>query len=114
MEYAEVFHESLKIVSFCPMCRLRYDPLKAEVIGQSDNARLIYIRCQRCSISMMALIALSALGINSAVLVTDANSADIRRLQKREKVTFNDVIEVYQYIQSKRFTQYILHKVHER
>lgn len=95
------FDESIKIISFCPVCNAKYNPLEAKVLEEKDEAHLIHIKCRRCQSCVVALILTSNFGISSMGIVTDLDSDDVLKFKAGQVVSADDVIEIYQLLNSK-------------
>ena len=88
--------EGIKIVSHCPVCHLQYNPVEAKILGEIDNAHLIYIKCQNCSAAVLALISTNHFGISSIGLLTDLDGSEVLNIKNREAVDASDVLDVWQ------------------
>ena len=51
--------EGLKMISHCPVCHYGNNAVEAKVVEESDNAHLVYIKCQRCQSAVLALFSAS-------------------------------------------------------
>jgi len=95
------FDESIKIISFCPVCNAKYNPIEAKVLEEKDEAHLVHIKCRRCQSNVVALILTSNLGISSMGIVTDLDSEDVIKFKSSKAVSADDVIDIYKILQSK-------------
>ncbi|MEK7158588.1 MAG: hypothetical protein AAB733_03395 [Patescibacteria group bacterium] len=91
--------DGLKLVSYCPLCNTRYNPLLAKVVEENDEAHLIHIECRNCGSSIVALVLTGTMGISSVGLVTDLTSEDVQRFKGGNEVTVDDVIDLHQILQ---------------
>lgn len=94
------FNEDLKIVSYCPVCNHRHNPVKAQVLADKNGAHLIYVKCSHCQSAVLAVVSVGNLGVTSVGLVTDLSSDDITKFKNSRPINCDDVIEVH-----KRLTQ---------
>ena len=92
----EPFNESLKIISYCPLCDTNYNPLTAEILERRENAHLMYIRCKKCLSSIVAVVVTGVIGVSSIGLVTDLTVDDVMKFQNAEKLSNDDVLDVYE------------------
>lgn len=97
-KFFNLFDESLKTISNCPVCNNRYNPVEARILIEKDDAHLIYIKCRNCQTAVLAVILANNLGISSVGLVTDLSSDDILRLQKAKPISSDQVIEMHQFL----------------
>ena len=88
--------EGLRFISYCPLCEASYNPLRARVLEERDDAHLVHIQCARCGSSIVALIMNSGLGLTSVGLVTDLTGDDVLRFKDEISLTGDDVLDVHQ------------------
>ena len=96
--FFNLFNDNPSLISHCPVCHFRFDPLEAKVIREGNSAHLVSIQCRHCQASLLALISVGNLGINSIGLVSDLSSEDAVKFQDFPAVSFDDVIETHQYL----------------
>ncbi len=97
---SESWNEGLKLVSFCPICETRYNPMEARMLGKQADAHLLYIQCRKCEHSILALVLVNQVGASSIGLLTDLAYEDILRLRSHQKVTIDDVIATHALLES--------------
>ncbi len=90
------YFEQLRVISSCPVCNRRYQHGVLQVLEEKDDAHLVYLKCQRCRSSVLAVVLANQMGVSSVGLVTDLDSADVLRLRRRSNVSTNDVLDVHQ------------------
>jgi len=88
--------EGLRLISYCPLCEASYNPLRARVLEERDDAHLVHIQCASCGSSIVALVLSSGLGLTSVGLVTDLTSDDVLHFKDVGRVTADDVLSVHQ------------------
>lgn len=86
----------MHFVSRCPFCSAEYDLDGAKVIGEEDDATVVYVTCSRCESSIVAMVAMTGLGIVSLGLVTDMTAEDTKRFFGSRAVTSNELLKVYE------------------
>ena len=96
--FFNLFNDNPPLISHCPVCGIKFNPLEAKVIREGNSAHLIYIKCRHCQASLLALISAGNLGISSVGLVSDLSSEDAVKFQDFPNVSFDDVIEAHQYL----------------
>lgn len=87
--------EELKLVSFCPVCETRYNPMEARVLGKQGETHLIHVQCRKCQNSILALVLVNHVGASSVGLVTDLTYEDVVRFRCAPCVSIDDVIDVH-------------------
>jgi hypothetical protein len=93
------FDENMHMVTRCPFCSAEYDLDGAQVIGEENDATMVYITCSECESSIVAIVAMSGLGIVSLGLVTDMTAEDTKHFMSAEEVTSNELLEVYELLE---------------
>lgn len=91
--------ESMHMVTRCPFCSAEYDLDGAQVIGEENDATMVYITCSECESSIVAIVAMSGLGIVSLGLVTDMTMEDTKRFIGTTQVTSNELLDVYELLE---------------
>lgn len=97
-----LFNDNPTLITHCPVCNLRYDPLEAKVIEEGENAHLVYIRCRDCHSSILAVIVSNNLGISSIGLITDLSADDVLEFKTAQPVSCDDVIEAHQFLSKEK------------
>lgn len=90
--------ETLKLVSFCPVCHYRYNPIEAEILEQNEDANLLHVRCRRCHSTVLALVTMGQMGISSVGLVTDLSGAEVRRIKLAAPVSDTDLLNLHEFL----------------
>lgn len=96
-----LFNGNITLITHCPVCNLRYDPLEVKVLQEGERAHLVYIKCRHCQTAVLALIIANTLGISSIGLVTDLDADDVLKFKSAKTISCDDVIEVHQFLKSK-------------
>jgi hypothetical protein len=90
------FDDNMRVVTRCPFCGADYDLDGAQVIGEENDATMVYVTCSDCESSIIAVVAMSGLGIVSLGLVTDMTAEDTKRFKGTASMTSNDLLLVYE------------------
>jgi len=98
--FAPFFQDSLKIVSYCPLCETHYNPMEAKILETRDDAHLIHVQCRRCFSSIIVLVSANHSGMMSVGMVTDLSAEDVLRFRGSERVTCDDVLNFHELIHS--------------
>lgn len=91
-----LFNDSQTLITHCPVCSVRYYPLEARIIEEGDSNHLVYIKCQKCQASVLAVITTNSMGISSIGLITDLAADDISKFRQAKSIECDDVIEMHQ------------------
>lgn len=95
--------ETLRLVSYCPVCHYHYNPVEAKVLEENDGAHLVYIKCRRCRSAILALIMANNFGISSVGLITDLDSYEVTKFKDIEAIGDDDVLELYEKLAKDQF-----------
>ena len=101
-----VFDDNMQLVTRCPFCSAEYDLDGAQVIGEENDATMVYITCSECESSIVAIVAMSGLGIVSLGLVTDMTAEDTKRFNAEKPVTSDDLLTIYELVQKNHSKAY--------
>jgi hypothetical protein len=93
------FHEGFRLMAQCPLCQNRYQSAEARVLAEKEDAYLLHVPCHKCGSAVVALIFANNLGVNSVGMLTDLTGDEVLSAN-REIVTADDVLEVYEQLQS--------------
>jgi len=94
------FDNNQHFVSRCPFCSAEYDLDGAKVIGEEEESTMVYVSCGDCESSIIAIVAMSGLGIVSLGLVTDMTEEDTKRLKDDEEVNGDDMLNLYELLKT--------------
>lgn len=92
---SERWNDGLRLVSYCPVCETRYNPMEAKMLGEEGETRLLHVQCRKCHHSILALVLVNQVGASSVGLLTDLTYEDVLKFRSNRFVTVNDVIEVH-------------------
>lgn len=90
------FDDNMHFVSRCPFCSAEYDLDGAKVIGEEDDSTVVYVTCSECESSIVAIVAMSGLGVVSLGLVTDMTAEDTKRFFGSKQVTSDELLHIYE------------------
>lgn len=94
------WHDSLRIVSYCPLCEAEFNPMEARVLGENGETHLLHVRCKNCGNALLALVLVTKSGVSSVGLVTDLSYDDVMKFQAGQKVSVDDVLAVHDSLES--------------
>lgn len=94
--------ESLRLVSFCPICNTHYNPLTAQILEEREDAHLVHAVCRKCGSSIVALVLTGGLGISSVGLVTDLNGQEVLKFRNVGAIQPDDVIEAHRLLHTEQ------------
>lgn len=65
---------------------------------------MVYVTCSECESSIIAIVAMSGLGIVSLGLVTDMTEDDTKRFVDSQSVTSNELLSIYELLEKNNST----------
>lgn len=92
--------EGLRFLQVCPSCETAYNPLEARILGEQNDSHLLHIQCRRCFNALLALVAVSAMGISSIGVMTDLTFDDVLKFKEAEPVTADEVLGTHVLLQN--------------
>lgn len=92
--------DNINFVTRCPFCAAEYDLDGAKVVGEEQDSTIVYVTCSDCGSSIIAIVALSGLGVVCLGLVTDMTEEDTKRLIKSPGLTSDELLAVYELMKS--------------
>lgn len=96
-----MFEETNQIISRCPLCNAVYRMEDAQVIETSDDSSMVYVECARCKSSIVAVVAMSGMGMVSLGMVTDMTREDVEMFRATPSMSSNELLEMIQLLQRK-------------
>lgn len=96
------FDDSMHFVSRCPFCSAEYDLDGAQVIGEQEDATVVYVTCSKCESSIVAMVAMTGLGIVSLGLVTDMSEEDTKLFFKSQPVSSDEMLAMYESLKNNK------------
>lgn len=88
---------SLRLIKVCPVCNTKYTQNTAKVVDKAEEyGILIHFSCPVCKTSLVVNMFELPFGLVGSAMVTDLQADEILKFKNSEKVTVDDVLEVYQ------------------
>ncbi len=100
---SQLWHEGLKLVSFCPVCETRYTPIEARLLGEQGETHLLHVVCRKCRHAILALVLVNQAGASSVGLLTDLSYEDVASMKAGQRVSVDNVIETHQLFDSQQW-----------
>ncbi len=97
------FGETLKLVTYCPLCETKHSSTEAKVLDENDGAKLVHIQCKKCSASVVAVVFQNALGMSTVGVVTDLTSTDVLKFREHENVNSDDVLNALDRLRKEKY-----------
>lgn len=88
--------QSLRLVSYCPVCEIRSKSMMARTLGTQGETKLMHIKCHKCQNAFLALVLVNQVGASSVGLLTDLAYEDVMRFRSHADVSVNDVIFMHE------------------
>ena len=103
-KYSYFSDEEIKLIARCPLCEADLNSVKAKVVEYKDDLDLVHIQCHKCKGFILALVLKTGTGLSSIGLITDLDFNDVLRFKDKEKISINQVINIYQALEKNNLT----------
>ena len=97
------FDEGIKLISFCPLCQAKQEKMAVNVLEKNETARLVHLECQNCRTAILALVMVSAAGLNSMGMITDLSAGEVLKFKEAEDLEADELLEFYQMQKKNKF-----------
>jgi hypothetical protein len=96
--------QSIRLIKHCPSCQTKYAEKDAKIVAPADKDGkvLIYFNCPVCQSSLLAQMVAMPFGLFGSAALTDLEANEVKKFIHGEKVSYDDVLEVYQKLESNR------------
>lgn len=84
----------------CPVCGSHRESLSYEPIGSDKTRTAIYVSCEKCLASIVFFITQNEMGMMTVGVLADVNSKEARSFFGAASISGNDVIDIYEYLNS--------------
>ena len=85
----------MQLIQVCPLCETSYNPMEARIVGERDESHLVHIQCKKCLNSLLALVMVSPVGMQSIGVITDLTVDDVSRFREGNEVGLDDAIGIH-------------------
>lgn len=92
MKQPRIITDALRLLSVCPLCQEKYNPLEARILEEGKDSQLLHIQCRNCANALLALVQVSPGGVSSLGMITDLTFDDAVRFQEGGSVDADDVL----------------------
>jgi len=93
-------HE-IKFLGNCPICNTQYNSENASLLERNAEFMSFYIDCDSCQSSVIVAVFFPLNGLVTTVgMLTDLSLDNVKKLQKFEPVTLDEVLDLHVYIES--------------
>lgn len=84
---------SYRMISRCPMCSASAHSAHIEMIDEStDGSVLMYARCGKCNVGLLASLSTSQHGMQGAAILTDLRRNEIENFADSDPITADEVM----------------------
>ena len=89
---------NLKFISFCPVCKAKFNAENVAVLRNEGSTSLLHIDCGNCESSLIITLIKGNTGIVTNVgILTDFKKDDFRRFNDLPAITVDEVLEFQKY-----------------
>ncbi len=85
----------VRLIHACPLCKAGYEEAGITIIEKGDAAVVAHAVCPSCGQALLALVAVSGVGMSSVASRTDCTADDAVRFLNRASLTEDDILTMY-------------------
>ncbi len=89
----------LQILTACPLCHAKYNPLKTEIMAEREDAHLLYLVCRQCGSAVVAVVTTGGAGLNSWGMVTDLTSQELASITADRAILDDDLLDLHAWLE---------------
>ena len=95
-----IINSSLRLIKQCPVCSTKYVSRKVQIIDYAESGVLLHFSCPTCFSSLLANVTEMPFGLVGSAMLTDLQAEEVLKFKNKEKVTSDDVLDVYERLES--------------
>lgn len=89
-------HNSLKVISECPVCHKKHFPGVVKLIDENQETQLLHIVCKFCRSCLLVYVSLTEQGMNLVGVLTELESREVKKFYAKKPIAADAVIELSQ------------------
>ncbi len=90
--------EKLRLMKKCPFCEHEYDVKKVVVLEEFGESHLVHVTCSACNSSILHIILVTQIGLNTMGIITDLTAEEVKRLRQTQGVTEDTLLGFHKFI----------------
>ena|SRR3989339_115101 len=90
--------EKLRLMKKCPFCEHNYDAKKVVVLEEQEENRLVHVTCSECNSSILHIVVVTPIGLNTMGIITDLTAEEVLRLRRGPGVTEETLLDFHKFI----------------
>ena len=94
-QFSQRWNDSIRLVSYCPICETQYNPMEAKLLGEDGETKLLHVQCRKCQHAILALVLLNQVGASSVGLLTDLSYEDVMKFRSNPSVSVDDILRIH-------------------
>ena len=80
----------------CLVCEKNYSQGDIFVLQKSDEKAIFHLTCSKCQFKSLNILSINSSGVYGTGVLTDLDRADIREKIELEKISADEVMDVYE------------------
>jgi len=101
-KFFNLFNQNQSIVTNCPVCHERYNPLEMKILEQRVETNLIHIKCRHCNANVLAVVTANGIGVTSIGLITDLNEDEVLKFKDSQAIGCDEIIEAHKFLSKEK------------
>lgn len=90
--------EKLRLMKKCPFCERAYDVKKVIVLEEYNESRLVHVTCSGCNSSILHIVLVTQMGLNTMGIITDLTAEEVIRLKHSPGITEDTLLGFHKFI----------------
>jgi hypothetical protein len=87
---------TLHLIKTCPVCKAKFGEGQISVVEKDEEGKAtVLLSCTSCQSALLARVVEMPFGILGTASLTDIQASEVKKFAAGEKVTFNDVLDLY-------------------
>ena|SRR3989338_3581371 len=96
MQQPSLPKDTLRLLSYCPLCKETGHDVEASIIGSEGNMCVWHVRTRSCGHALIAMVLKNRELVSAVGLATDLSAEDVLRVMDQKPVSIDDVLRAHQ------------------
>ncbi|OGH59821.1 MAG: hypothetical protein A2725_02275 [Candidatus Magasanikbacteria bacterium RIFCSPHIGHO2_01_FULL_33_34] len=90
--------ERLRLMKKCPFCEYNYEAKKVVVLEEYEESRLVHVTCSDCNSSILHIMLVTQVGLNTMGIITDLSAEEVKRLRYSSGITEDILLDFHKFL----------------
>lgn len=84
-----------KLMRECPVCGTDYQDDAFHILSEADDLATVHVTCESCDNAIMALFAVTPMGMSTVGIITDLSPDDYDVMESLNTISEDDVLDFH-------------------